>query len=703
MYSLLVTIIAIALVALVALATLYYGGTIFNTGAEAAHAAKLDAQGQQVMGALELYKADTGAYPHTMEDLVTSQYLRSIPVSLSPDTQALASALASTTTWLIAADGQPVIVTQPVSVATCSAFNKLNLGVAGVLAAVHSSALRQCYGTDSANLTVLISKSGVDTLYVSTLPAPAVSIGNVLTTPVPPASDTTTNGWSIFPGAAAPAAPALSYTQNSTGISVLVFGSSPIGSTSTPLVVMVKNTGTVAAALTGATVAAPFAVSNNTCIGVVAAGASCSVAITFTPGLAQAYTGGAYVLTLTASNGTLATLPLTGAGTPAGVSASEVVSIVSTDTTYVRLTNGKWLVAGINEYGQLGLNNRDSQYSFVESPSLQGAIKVVATYDFTLAQFPDGHWAAAGTGAYGVLSSGNMDDQLTFVTIPALQDAVQVQVHGSGDVAIFAQFPDGHWAVAGSNVEGELGIGSTSVQSTFVTVPALQGIQIVLPTMGETLAKTGPDSWAIAGDYMLAAGRARKPFTNTTFTPQTGLNGYSNVVTDGMLYLAQVAVDGTWRSAGSGVYGRGTGAAFNSNWIPQFTMVSSLDGADKVLIGDGSYFAHYANDSWAAAGANFSGEMGLGNTTPALTFVPLSALSGVQQLTAGGQITFAKLPSGSWVAVLDRGASTEDFLVDYRECPPTQGAAARLVILGAPKGITPGVAEFTVFGDTAKR
>lgn len=59
--------------------------------------------------------------------------------------------------------------------------------------------------------------------------------------------------------------------------------------------------------------------------------------------------------------------------------------------------------------------------------------------------------------------------------------------------------------------------------------------------------------------------------------------------------------------------------------------------------------------------------------------------------------------SGSWVTVLNRSNSTEDFLIDYRECPPTQGSAARLVIEGAPKGITPGVAEFTVFGEVAKR
>jgi hypothetical protein len=51
-----------------------------------------------------------------------------------------------------------------------------------------------------------------------------------------------------------------------------------------------------------------------------------------------------------------------------------------------------------------------------------------------------------------------------------------------------------------------------------------------------------------------------------------------------------------------------------------------------------------------------------------------------------------------WTTVIDRSASTEDFLVDYRECAPTPASRARLVILGHPPGIQPGVAEFTVFG-----
>ncbi len=53
-----------------------------------------------------------------------------------------------------------------------------------------------------------------------------------------------------------------------------------------------------------------------------------------------------------------------------------------------------------------------------------------------------------------------------------------------------------------------------------------------------------------------------------------------------------------------------------------------------------------------------------------------------------------------WATVVDRTASAEDLLIDYREVAPTLARRARLVITGWPKGITPGVAEFTVFGAT---
>ena len=62
----------------------------------------------------------------------------------------------------------------------------------------------------------------------------------------------------------------------------------------------------------------------------------------------------------------------------------------------------------------------------------------------------------------------------------------------------------------------------------------------------------------------------------------------------------------------------------------------------------------------------------------------------------------AETAPGVWSTIIDRGRSTEDFLIDYRECAPTPALRARLVVLGHPPGIKPAVAEFTLFGVTER-
>lgn len=58
----------------------------------------------------------------------------------------------------------------------------------------------------------------------------------------------------------------------------------------------------------------------------------------------------------------------------------------------------------------------------------------------------------------------------------------------------------------------------------------------------------------------------------------------------------------------------------------------------------------------------------------------------------------AETAPDTWVTILDRSANKEDLLIDYREVPATRATRVRLILLGAPDGITPGVADFTVFG-----
>lgn len=55
---------------------------------------------------------------------------------------------------------------------------------------------------------------------------------------------------------------------------------------------------------------------------------------------------------------------------------------------------------------------------------------------------------------------------------------------------------------------------------------------------------------------------------------------------------------------------------------------------------------------------------------------------------------------GAWRTWVDRSANDIDLHVDYREGPDMRADAVRLVVLGGPKGITPAVEEFTVFGES---
>jgi hypothetical protein len=78
MFSLIITIISIALVTALALATIYYGGSAFRQGGDAAAAAKLINEGQQLSGAAAIVEAtgETNA-AFTQQALVDAKGLQS--------------------------------------------------------------------------------------------------------------------------------------------------------------------------------------------------------------------------------------------------------------------------------------------------------------------------------------------------------------------------------------------------------------------------------------------------------------------------------------------------------------------------------------------------------------------------------------------------------------------------------------------------
>lgn len=78
MFSLIISIIAIALVSALALASIYYGGDAFNKGTTDADASTIMNQGQQIQAAIAMQNIDKDTSITTMSDLAP-EYLMALP------------------------------------------------------------------------------------------------------------------------------------------------------------------------------------------------------------------------------------------------------------------------------------------------------------------------------------------------------------------------------------------------------------------------------------------------------------------------------------------------------------------------------------------------------------------------------------------------------------------------------------------------
>lgn len=117
MFSLIISIVAIALVAVLAMATLYYGGGAMAKGSTSARTSQLLMEAQQVEGAVTLFRAENGRGPTGPAELLESgKYLKALPAQ-----------------WL----GGPAFMatsgaTSSVTADSCLAFNQRRLGISEV-------------------------------------------------------------------------------------------------------------------------------------------------------------------------------------------------------------------------------------------------------------------------------------------------------------------------------------------------------------------------------------------------------------------------------------------------------------------------------------------------------------------------------------------------------------------------------------------
>lgn len=143
MFQLIVAVISIALVAALAIASIFYGGDAFTRSSEKANVTTLVNQGQQIAGAAALYKTDNGAIADGVVNsaslLVTDGYLSAAPLGNK----------LTTGSWTITTVGTAPNQTRQAEIL----FDAPSDGGASICAEVAKQGAGECLGTGPATYT----------------------------------------------------------------------------------------------------------------------------------------------------------------------------------------------------------------------------------------------------------------------------------------------------------------------------------------------------------------------------------------------------------------------------------------------------------------------------------------------------------------------------------------------------------------------
>lgn len=158
MFSLVITVISIALVAALAIATLYFGGSAFDKGKSRAEASKILLQGQQLIGAADLFYNDNRRWPETLDELTfEGKYLKQVPVA---EAAALTNAVAAPATWTMPVRGHPTFILSTASPEVCADVNLSgSLRKRAIATKAYQGLVAQCFGGSTTTLQTVFRKA----------------------------------------------------------------------------------------------------------------------------------------------------------------------------------------------------------------------------------------------------------------------------------------------------------------------------------------------------------------------------------------------------------------------------------------------------------------------------------------------------------------------------------------------------------------
>lgn len=337
MASLLLAIVSIAVVVLAAMASIFYGGDIYQDANERVQAVSLVQQGQQLLGAAELFQTEHRRWPVSLQELEQNGHLKRMSHAAG-----LSESFAMYG-WTMATPGIPVFVHGTVKVGTCQEVNRLSMSLDAIPTAARATVSTQCIGKSTDQLLVIASRSHADLrvaadsggsispddIWPAALPYPdqpqywLVQPPEVTTAAADPNDDLSTQQTAV----ATPQRPA----QLSVSDLSISFRDTATHTDATRTLVL-ANSGDLPLTIDNPialTTAEPFSLSRNTCGAALQAGQYCSLEIRFSP-----LSAGNFSTSLLIPNQGLLTVPVSGrAFNPLSLAKTDLPA-GSTNTTY---------------------------------------------------------------------------------------------------------------------------------------------------------------------------------------------------------------------------------------------------------------------------------------------------------------------------------------------------------------------------------
>ncbi|MCL2373873.1 MAG: hypothetical protein FWC65_01350 [Treponema sp.] len=210
-------------------------------------------------------------------------------------------------------------------------------------------------------------------------------------------------------------------------------------------------------------------------------------------------------------------------------SGATAIAAGNNSTFFISTDNSLW-AAGFNHFGELGLGNRDAQFSFAQVERAgNNASGVASGMHHTALLKTDGTLWVAGHNFNGQLGLGDTDDRTSFTEVASVGANVIAVAAGNNHTVILKG--DGSVWAAGSNFWGQIGFDDNSDRHTFTRLAdssgrPLTGIREIAARGDMTLILAANGSLLLTGNYAdpmamleMAFAEGRLSSLRTTFAP----------------------------------------------------------------------------------------------------------------------------------------------------------------------------------------